>query len=92
MSVNDLRQPTELQRYFDGQVPTCFRCQEPVAGIGVIWAGHAAAQDLVGVIVLHPTCAIELSVDLIGDARNAARVIEGKPLDRGVHVDMRAGG
>lgn len=45
---------------------TCFYCAQPIEGIGVFWVG--VGEDL----VLHPACAQELAVDLIGDAREAA--------------------
>jgi hypothetical protein len=63
--------------------PICFWCSEEVNGIGVIWAGHNAS------ICFHPTCAKEFSCELIGDARNAIRLIEGKPIDHGLDTDLR---
>ena len=44
---------------------TCFYCGQEVEGIAVLWVG--SGEDL----VLHPQCAEELAVDLIGDAREA---------------------
>ena len=43
----------------------CFYCGEHTEGIAVLWVG--SGEDL----VLHPQCAEELAVDLIGDAREA---------------------
>ena len=43
-------------------------------------------------MALHPKCAINLSVDLIGDARNAQLLLDGKPLTTGVDKSLIAQG
>ena len=59
---------------------SCSLCGESVSRVGVVW--HHGD----GLLILHPHCAFDLAHDLIGDARNAIRLIEGKPLRRGVNV------
>ena len=43
-------------------------------------------------MLLHPDCAIDLSVELIGDARNAQRILDGEPLTTGVDNSLIAQG
>ena len=80
MSVERLVPGVEMHRLCAGSLPWagCFHCGEEVNGIAVVWAGS------IGPIALHPTCAYELSHELIGDVRNAIRLIEGKPLTAGI--------
>lgn len=83
MSVQDLTPGTWMaDTWFRGREILCFKCGEAVAGIAVVWNGHPKA------IILHPTCAGELVIELAGDARNAFRVIEGKPIAAGVNVKL----
>lgn len=82
MSVERFTQGTDLHDMCadqDGHA-ACFFCGETLSGHVVCWMG----TSLIG---LHPTCAYELSHELIGDARNAIRVIEGKPLSAGVNSE-----
>jgi len=51
---------------------SCFYCGECIEGAAVFWVG--SGEDL----VLHPRCAEELAVDLIGDAREA-QLASGAP-------------
>ena len=81
MSVENLTPGSDLHRLCGHGLEwvECFHCGEPVAGIAVVWIGG------MGPIALHPTCAKDLACELIGDARNAIRVIEGKSLALGVN-------
>ena len=62
----------------------CSFCGEPIRRICVAWQGGDSLW------VLHPHCAYDLAHELIGDARNAIRLIEGKPLRRGINVERGA--
>ena len=79
MSVENLKPGSDLHRLCGHEWVECFGCGEQIAGIAVVWIGGA------GPIALHPTCAKDLACELIGDARNAVRVIEGKSLALGVN-------
>ncbi len=41
-----------------------------------------------GLILLHPDCATNLGNELIGDARTASRILNGKPLLAGVDKSL----
>jgi len=81
MSVENLTPGSDLHRLCAQGLEwvECFHCGEQIADIAVVWIGG------MGPIALHPTCAKDLACELIGDARNAIRVIEGKSLALGVN-------
>lgn len=88
MSVETVRQGMAFRETLRMRVcepyDACSQCGESIQGVCVAWHGHD------GLLVLHPHCAYDLAHDLIGDAQNAIRLIEGKPLNRGVNVEPGA--
>lgn len=90
MSVQRMVADDQAKRDMFGTAPRCYRCNEPVGIYAVVWQGHARMEggdD--GLIVLHPDCATKLACELIGDARNARRVVDGKPVDAGCPMGVR---
>lgn len=83
MSVENLKPGSDLHRLCAHGLEwvDCFFCGDQIAGIAVVWSGGH------GPIALHPSCAKDLACELIGDARNAIRVIEGKSLAAGVNEE-----
>jgi len=57
--------PADRGSWWAPSSASCFYCGQEVEGIAVLWVG--SGEDL----VLHPQCAEDLAVDLIGDAREA---------------------
>ena len=90
MSVEDFKPGGHIRAFLEeveGLHPdACFWCGERILSIGVIWAGHGKK------VICHPHCAYDLAHELISDARNAIRVIEGKPVNTGVNVKVRRDG
>ena len=75
---------------FGGQSATCFFCAEEIDAVAILWNGCAGLEMDDGLIALHPDCAALLGGELIGDARNAKRILEGKPLTAGVDQSLLA--
>ncbi len=75
-----------------GHRPYCFFCREEVADVAVLWSGDSPDPERLGLMLLHPDCAIDLSVELISDARNAQRILDGEPLTTGVDKSLIARG
>ncbi len=93
MSVNSLSSRDEWTRATFGDRPQmCFFCTNQIYEVAVIWSGCSGTEALAPVIVLHPDCAALLGGELIGDARNAKRIFEGKPLLAGVDKSLLAQG
>ncbi len=69
---------------FGGQSATCFFCAEEIDAVAILWNGCTGLEMDDGLIALHPDCAALLGGELIGDARNAKRLLENKSLLAGV--------
>lgn len=81
MSVQNLKATDAWTRAtFNGRPQHCFYCGERIPEIAVVWSGHSMHGEGTDLIVLHPRCATSLGIELIGDARTARRILNGKPL------------
>ncbi len=94
MSVLNLKSPDAwTTTMLKGQrLCCCFFCREEVADVVVVWNGDSPDPESLGLMLLHPDCAIDLSVELIGDARNARRLLTGTPLTAGMCRSLIARG
>ena len=93
MSVQNLKSTDAWTRAaFAGQPARCFYCREDIADVAVIWSGYMGEDADSNLISLHPDCATRLGVELIGDARNADRLLTGKPLTAGICPSLIAQG
>ncbi len=93
MSVQNIESPDEWTRTtFGGRPQPCFFCGSDVINVAVIWSGQSqiAADD--GLVILHPHCATALGCELIADARNAERLLHGKPILAGICKSLLAQG
>ncbi len=85
MSVQNLKSTDEWTRAtFAGMPARCFYCGEDIAEVAIVWNGHMDDDADSNLISLHPDCATRLGIELIGDARNAQRLLTGKPLTAGI--------
>ena len=85
MAVSNLKSPDDWTRTtFDGRPTGCYFCGEEITDVAVVWNGHSPDLESLGLVAFHPDCAIGLSVELIVDARNAQRLLAGKPLTAGI--------
>ena len=93
MAVINLKSPDPWTREtFGGRPASCFYCGKVVGDVAVHWHGHDwTAADSVDV-VLHPVCATTLGIEIIGDARNANRILTGKPLLAGIDQSLLSQG
>ena len=93
MGVQNLKATDPWTREtFGGRAAYCFFCGEVVGDVVVVWKGHSPDRESLALVTLHPNCAINLSVELSGDARNAQRLLDGKPLDAGIDRSLLAQG
>ena len=89
MSVQNLKATDAWTRTtFDGRLQHCFYCGERIPEIAVLWSGCGMEAEDNGLILLHPNCATSLGNELIGDARTARRILNGKPLLAGVDKSL----
>ena len=85
MSVQNLKSPDEWTRLtFEGRAASCFYCSEDVTEVAIVWNGFPSRATDCGLIVCHPDCAVILAIELMGDARNAQRLLTGRPLTAGI--------
>ena len=89
MAVSNLKAPDEWTRETFGGYPAhCFLCGEVVSDVAVTWHGHDWTAASPVDVVLHPACGSTLAIELAGDARNAQRILDGKPLTAGVNPSL----
>lgn len=93
MSVHNLKSKDEWTREtFGGHPAHCFLCGEQVDDVAVIWKGHAWTATACALVVLHPRCGTALGIEFIGDARNAQRLLAGKPILAGIDQSLLSQG
>ena len=93
MSVQNIKSPDEWTRAtFGGRPQICFFCGEDVNDVIVLWSGQSQAETNDGLVILHPNCAADLGGELIADARNAERLLRGKPISAGICKSLLAQG
>ena len=93
MSVQNLNSTDAWTRApYAGMPARCFYCGEDIADVAVIWSGYMDDDADSNLISLHPDCATHLGNELIGDARNAQRILTGKSLTAGICPSLIAQG
>ncbi len=93
MSVQNIKSPDEWTRTtFGGRPPPCFFCGTNVIDVVVVWSGQGQLEANDGLVILHPVCATILGGELIADARNAERLLHGKPILAGICKSLVAEG
>jgi hypothetical protein len=79
MSVEAFGDPeSPLLIFGDALAEVCFWCGKPLVDPVVFWHGHG------GGLALHPSCADELALRLVYDARRATVIAKGKSLVAGI--------
>ena len=89
MGVVNLQSPdTWTLETFGGRPACCFYCGEIVSDVVLHWHGHDWTSGCSVDVVLHPDCGRMLAIELIGDSRNATRLLDGKPITAGIDPSL----